>query len=129
MQAQTEQIFINKFVIKDKQERYLSFLSKDKTRKKFTSGLYHFKDFNWKLFRQITGSEDERETILAKVNSRKNISTCYVISVNSEFDGKLIPIAEAIKNVVGQEGTILVFGDAEIVYYEGEAPSNRYINV
>ena len=55
MIADIEQTFINKFVIKDKQERYLTFLAKDKTRKKFITELYHFNDFNWKLFQEIPG--------------------------------------------------------------------------
>ena len=35
MIAHIEQTFVNKFVMKDKQERYLTFLAKDKTRNKF----------------------------------------------------------------------------------------------
>jgi hypothetical protein len=49
--------------------------------------------------------------------------------VNSEYDGKIMTLDEAIKNVVGIEGTILIFGDAEIVYYEGEPPENKYISL
>ena len=41
-----EHTLINKFVTKDKQERYLTFLAKDKTRNKFIDELYHFNDFN-----------------------------------------------------------------------------------
>ena len=126
MSAQIEQLLIDKFIIKDKQERYLNFLSKKKTRNKFTSELYHFRDFNWKLFREIPGSENESVAITTK--NKKNISTCYVISANSEIDGKTISVDEAMK-IVGTEGTILIFGKAETVYYEGEAPHRRFINI
>jgi hypothetical protein len=129
MISKQEQILIAKFVVKDKQERYLTFLSKEKTRKKFTEALYHFNDFNWKLFREIPGSENEVQTISLKVKSDKNISTCSVISVDHNFDGKVIPVDEAIKNAIGIEGTILIFGEADIVYYEGEAPKRRYISI
>ena len=129
MITQQEQALIKKFIIKDKQDRYLAFLDKDKTRKKFTKELYHFKDFNWKLFREIPGSETEWKTIATRINSNKNFSTCSVICVNNEYDGKIMSVDEAIKNVVGIEGTILIFGDAEIVYYEGESPKNRYISI
>ena len=114
MNNQIEQLLIKKFVIKDKQERYLNFLSKEKTRKKFTSELYHFRDFKWNLFREIPSSESESNTIVTKVKSIKNISSCDVVSVNSEFDGKVISLEEAVENVVGEEGTILIFGEAPI---------------
>jgi hypothetical protein len=127
--SKQEEILIKKFVEKDKQDRYLTFLSKDKTRKKFTEILYHFNDFNWKLFREIAGSENERETINLKVNSAKNISTCSVISADPDLDGKVLSVDAAIKKAVGIEGTILIFGDADIVYYEGEAPKRRYISI
>jgi hypothetical protein len=114
---------------KEKQDRYLTFLANDKTRKKFTNELYHFHDFNWKLFREIPGNEIERQTMATRVNSKKSISTCSIISANAEYDGKIMAVNEAIKNAVGIEGTILIFSSAEIVYYEGEAPKNRYINL
>lgn len=122
-----EQNFIKKFVIKDKQERYLGFLSKDKTRCKFTKELSHFKDLNWKLFTEIIGNA--KQLIASQVKSDKNISTCSVISMNPEYDGKILPVDEAIENAIGIEGTILIFGNAEIVYYEGEAPKKRFISI
>jgi len=124
-----EQTLIKKFISKDKQDRYLAFLGKDQNRKKFTKELYHFKDFNWELFREISGNETVWATIATRVNNNKNISTCSIISANSEYDGKIMAFDEAIKNIVGTEGTILIFGDAEIVYYEGEPPKNRYISL
>lgn len=129
MIANIEQTLIKLFVVKDKQERYLTFLAKDKTRNKFINQLYHFNDFNWKLFREIPGSENERQTIAFRVQSNKNISTCYVISTDQEYDRKLLSVDEAIENLIGIEGTILIFGDADIIYYEGEPPKNRYISI
>jgi hypothetical protein len=129
MIVQQEQTLIKKFITKDKQERYLTFLSKDKTRKKFTDELYHFNDFDWKLFREIPGGENEVQTVVLKVKSNKNISTCSVISAHPEYDGKVMLVEEAIKNAIGIEGTILIFGEADIVYYEGEAPKRRYISI
>ncbi len=124
-----EHTLINKFVTKDKQERYLTFLAKDKTRNKFIDELYHFNDFNWKLFREIPGNENKGQTIALKVKSNKNISTCLVISVDPDYDGKVMSVDEAIENAIGIEGSILIFGDADVVYYEGEAPKNRYISI
>ena len=129
MITKQEEALIKKFVIKDKQDRYLTFLEKDKTRNKFIEKLYHFNDFNWKLFREIPGNETEGETIASKVKSKKNLSTCYVICTDSKYDGKIMSVDEAIENVLGIEGSIFIFGDAEIVYYEGEAPKRRFISI
>ena len=128
-QFQIEELFIRKFIIKDKQERYLGFIEKEKTRNKFTRELSHFKDFKWDLFREISGSENEREAIKAKIKKNIKISTCYVISGYSQFDKKIISTLEAIENIVGNDSTILIFGNAEIVYYEAEAFDGRYISV
>jgi hypothetical protein len=71
MITQQEHTLIKKFVIKNKQDRYLTFLEKDKTRKKFINELYHFKDFNWKLFREISGNEPNGKQLLQELIPRK----------------------------------------------------------
>lgn len=125
---ETEKELITRFVIKAKQDRYLGFLAKATTRDKFTKELYHFKDFNLDLFREIPGTESETDMIAAQVR-RSKASLCYVISVSSEFDGRYFPVHEALDHVIGTEGTILIFGRADVVYYEGEAPGSRYISI
>ena len=60
---------------------------------------------------------------------KKNISTCHVVSANSELDCKTVSTPEAIERFVGHEGTILIFGDAEVVYYEAEPFEGRYISL
>lgn len=81
------------------------------------------------MFREIPRSENEGQVIALKIKSNKNISTCSVISTDPEYDGKVMSVEEAIKNAIGIEGTILIFGEADIVYYEGEAPKSRYISI
>ena len=128
MNINLEKKLIEKFIIKEKKERYLTFIEKEKTRKKFLNELYHFKDFNWSLFEKIPGNEQEGERILSKLNEKKNITSCYVISVDENFDGKTYSLKDAIEQIVWIEGTIKVFGEADIVYYEGEAPDRRFIS-
>ena len=123
-----EQKLISKFITKAKQKRYLTFISNKKTHHKFTEELFHFSHFNWNLFREIPGSESERAVVATKVNKNKT-STCYIISVDSEFDGKFVSVEEAVENVIGKEGTIIIFDDAEVIYYEGESPCCRYISI
>jgi hypothetical protein len=127
MNIALERKLIEKFVIREKKERYLGFIAKANTRRKFLSELYHFKDFDWKSFEEIPGNQNETEVILRKIDKR-NITSCYVISVDENFDGKTFSVVEAIEQVESIEGTIKIFGEAEVVYYEGEGPNNRYIS-
>ena len=129
MQIDLERKLIEKFFIKEKKDRYLTFIEKEKTRKKFLDELYHFKDLNWKLFQKIQTNQNEREVILKKINSKKNITSCYAISSDPNFDGRFFSISDAIVEIVGIEGTILIFGEAEVVYYEAEAFDGRYISL
>jgi hypothetical protein len=55
--------------------------------------------------------------------------TCYVISENRNIDTKTMDIKDAIKETVGYGmGTILVFGEADMVLFEGEEINTRYIS-
>ncbi|RYE54017.1 MAG: hypothetical protein EOP48_13160 [Sphingobacteriales bacterium] len=126
--SEQEELLIANFIVKEKQDRYLGFLTKENTRRKFTKELYHFKHFNWSLFQEIPGDQNAADIILSKLN-KKPTPNCYVISVDPEYDGKLLSVDEVITNIIGREGTILVFDDANIIYYEGEGPGNRYISL
>ncbi|WP_345223663.1 hypothetical protein [Hymenobacter koreensis] len=128
MITQQEQSFIKKYIVREKQERYLAFLSHAQNRRKFIEALYHFTDFKWELMQEIKGP-DETHAIVDKLKSYEHIINCSVISTDTNYDGKLLPVREAIQKVVGIEGSILIFGAAEVIYYEGEAPKRRYISV
>lgn len=119
---------IQRFVNKDKQERYLGFVSSPKNRWKFTNELPHFQDFKWNLFELL--DKNEEVTILAALK-RNNLhqKSCYVISFDPEIDTKEIDVSDAIAQIINYNmGTILVFGDAEIIVYGGEEVKSRYIS-
>jgi hypothetical protein len=118
---------IERFVIKTKRDRYLTFIKNNKTRGKFLNELAHFSDLRQDLFEELI--HDKRKIISDKLSRLKNIKDCYIISENSELDGKRLDIETALNEIIGYGmGTLIVFGDAEIVYYEGEGPSDRYIS-
>lgn len=116
---------IQRFIVPNKQERYLSFIKKEKTRDKFVKELAHF-SAQLKEFEEIKGNEWEViEVALANLG---NPSDCYVISEDSKFDGKRMSVEEALKVIGNGMGSLLVFGDANQVYYEGEGPSDRWVS-
>ena len=118
---------INTFIVKEKQARYIQFVSSERTRKKFIDKLPHFRDLQWELFEELS---DENEIINRSKLLKPHITDCYIISEDSKTDQKRLPVGEAIKMLGGYRdyATILVFGDAELVYFEGEPPHNRFIS-
>lgn len=119
---------IKKFVDKAKQERYIQFVSSLKNRHKFISDLAHFNFFKWDLFESVKGNEEQAILQAIQKNGVPD-KTCYVISENADIDTKTLDIKEAISKTIGYVmGTILVFGDADMIYVESETMNTRYIS-
>ena len=123
-----EELFVKKFVIKEKHERYLGFLQKEKSRRKFTKELYHFMDFEKGVFREVNGIGNVRKILRQELGKRPMLTDCYVISDNEEMDGKRFALNVAIDEIAGKEATILIFGHCDLVYYEAEAFDGSYIS-
>lgn len=82
------------------------------------------------MFQDLRGaSVHESDAILKKAHSLKNGDKCYIISVNKELDGQEVSLTEAIKKIVNEEGTLLLFGDWAGAYWQGEPPYNRYLSL
>jgi hypothetical protein len=119
---------IKKFIDKTKQDRYVQFVSSHKTRHKFISDLSHLESLRLDKFDKVNGNE--LDIIMSTIQKRKLLDTnCYIISENRNIDTKTLDAKSAISETVGYGmGTFLVFGDADIVYYECETINTRYIN-
>jgi hypothetical protein len=118
---------IKRFVDKAKQHRYIQFVSSPKNRQKFISDLPHFNFFQWDLFDPVKGNEGQAIVQALQKNGVAD-KTCYVISENTGIDTKTLGTKEAINETVGYGmGTILVFGDADMIYFESEMKS-RFIS-
>jgi hypothetical protein len=122
-----EILTINRYFKKDKAKRYVDFVLKDKTRPKFISELAHLHDLEYSKFQKI--ERDEKASIRSIVNKWK-LTKCYVISEDKRIDRQFLEIELALERTIGYGmGTLLVFGKAEVIYYEGEEPKNRWISV
>jgi hypothetical protein len=118
---------IERFIVKEKQERFKSFINKLTSRKKFTDKLAHFNDLDMTLFSEVNGNE--RQIIKEKIKPLNRITDCYIISENENIDGSRMNIDKALDQTIGTGfGTLLVFGDVDFVYYEGEGPNDRWIS-
>jgi len=127
MSIDIEKKVIERFVVKTKRDRYLTFVESDKTRHKFISELAHFRDLRQERFDEISG--DEKKVIKDRIKGLGTIKDCYLISENSELDRKRLDIDTALNKTIGYGmGTLIVFGDAEIVFYEAEGPNDRWLS-
>ncbi|RDC65167.1 hypothetical protein AHMF7616_03797 [Adhaeribacter pallidiroseus] len=126
MDLKLEAKVIRRFIVDKKHERYLTFIQAEKNRHKFINELAHFSS-QLKNFEEIKGNE--MHVLEEKLKNLKKLTNCYVISENREIDARRMEVPLALAKVIGYgSGTLLVFGDANIVYYEGEGPSDRWIS-
>ena len=116
MSLELETLVIERFIVKTKRDRYLTFINGDKIRYKFTLELAHFRDLRQERFDEIKG--DERNIIKDRIKSLGNITDCYLISENSKLDRKRMDIDTALYNTIGKGlGPLIVLGNAETVFY------------
>ena len=119
---------IKRFVDKAKQDRYIQFVSSPKNRHKFINDLSHFNFFQWDRFEAVKGVEEQ---VILQALQKNGVAdkTCYVISENTGIDTKTLHTKVAISETVGHGmGTILVFGDADMIFFESETMNTRSIS-
>jgi hypothetical protein len=96
--AEHEPATIRAFVVPDKQERFISFLTKPQTRKKFIKDLNHFRWFDqrfavpvlWKIdpsLALLEGHLHGIKNIYRLLQSKGAGKTCWVMSENKDLDG------------------------------------------
>ena len=104
----------------------MQFIKDDRLRQNFTNQLAHFLDLKYDLFEEVKG--DERAFIKNRIKSLPKIKDCYLISEDTALDQQRIDIDTALSKIIGfGMGVLLVFGDADLIYYESEGPSDRWI--
>jgi len=132
LQVKHEEATIKAFVMPDKQERFLTFLSKPKTRKKLTQELGHFKWFEprfaspiaWKVDPTLKLSDRHAQGIASVsrlLKSKGAGKTCWVISESPDVDAKELYLESALEAVFGRDmGTILSCIPGRLALYAGE---------
>jgi len=127
-----EQATIRAFVLRDKQERFLAFLAKPKSRKKFTNELAHFRWFDQRFANPVPWKVDpnlklgERhlqgiESICRLLRSKGATRTCWVISEDGKVYGQEMDLESAVEEVIGSGmGTILSCIPGKLALFAGE---------
>lgn len=129
----TEEAFVAAFVQKARRERSLLELASESRRAKFLDRLCH--DFGALLHPKCLSpiSESTSEGVLALLRSRGAKGTAHVISSNDDVDGRELPLAEALRAVVGFGLPSIVICQADpLAYFEAEqvqGPPPRFLLV
>ncbi len=124
-----DEYIIWKFVLPQRQERYLSLL-KLKKRKEALRDLLNGKDWNMPLARAILPNNQTASVIEGLLKNLGASTECYVLSENSKIDGQLMPLREALNEIVGfQMASLISCIPGTIAYYEGEGKNQRFILV
>jgi hypothetical protein len=120
-QAEHERQLIRAFILPQRQDRYLEMLAKPKRRRDFTDTLAHFKHLEIRYAVQIPGPQRLASGILELLKSKGAPETCYVLSEDSELDGKEILLTDALASIVGRGmGTFLSCILGKLGYFEDE---------
>jgi len=118
-----EEQTIKAFMLKERRDRYLSFLGNNKRRKEVLDRLNHCKDFD-ERFMQWLPSNADIVNILLKAGSPSEV---YVIS-DSKIDGKIMPLSDAIHETsMTGSGTIVSCIPGKLAYYYDEVGERRGI--
>lgn len=126
-EQELEILTVRKYTQKEKSDRYAGFVSDPRSRSKFIANLAHLKDLDFRKFRKLDSNEADQVREMARM---AEFNTCYVISENKRIDGRFLDVEKAIHETIGYGmGTLLVFGSAEVVYYEGEEVGDRWISI
>lgn len=121
MNMSVEKIFIDNFIIENKMERAKYALNTAKKREIFIWDLFN------KSYLDLTKAENVNVPIACANDLYallKNVyvfpNMCYVISINSQTDGKMMLLRQAVERSVFQGPFILVIPDGDMIYAEGE---------
>jgi hypothetical protein len=121
-----EEAVIRAFILPNKRERYLDVLAHPKRRAKFIAELAHFKHLDPMFALSIPGSQSNPVSLHKLLVAKGAGPKCWVISENSELDGREMELESALKETIGyQMGTFVSCVPGKLAYFEDE--DDRFI--
>jgi hypothetical protein len=128
--ADHEEALVRAFLVSAKQQRWLELLAKPKRRLEVLKALAHFSDLDPRYSLSIPAAEQSTIGILELLRAHRAPVDCYLLSENTDFDQRTMPLADALEAVVGMGfGTLVSCVPGRLGYYEGEDPADRRILV
>jgi hypothetical protein len=116
-----ERKLVTSFILPARQSHYLELFDRPHRRKDITRSLAHFKDVDERYAVTIKPSEENPTDILRILKAKGAPETCYTVSEDSDLDGKEIPLADALREIIGGGmGTFLSCLPGRLAYFEDE---------
>ena len=113
-----EEMLINAFVEPSRRERFLTFLSNPKSRRKFREELYHRKPrfFIPKFMSPVTGQSRQAEELYRILKKMGSPEICWVIG--GRLDAKEAGLLEALSR--SEDGVIISCIPGKLAYFKSE---------
>ena len=123
-----EEALVRSFVVPAKRQRLLELLANPRRRSKATQTLAHFRGLDPRWLVALPPDRQDPASIGRELRYRGAGPTCHVVSEDREVDGRQLPLAQVLGHVVGRGfGTLVSCVPGQLVYFEGEGPSDRWI--
>jgi hypothetical protein len=123
-----EKALFQAFVLPSKRQRYSELLEMKRGRDKIRFSLDHFKHLDPRFCWKIQPAQQNCAEILRILKGLGAPLVCYVMSSDSDLDGREMGLSDALASVVGRgQGTFISCVPGELAYFEGEEPHERYI--
>jgi hypothetical protein len=116
-----ERALVKAFILPQRQERYLELLSNPKRRGDATREFDHFKHLDPRWIVEIAPRLQHTNDIFEILRGKGAPESCYGISDWEELDQKVLPLIEALKELVGAGmGAFLSCLPGRLAYFEDE---------
>ena len=117
----SEHLLIVAFIERSKRDRYREILSNPRQRRRFTSQLAHFTDFDPRYRLPIPSSKLFIDNIAVELRKRHSPRIVFAISEDPALDQKELPLIDTLQRIVGRGmGTVLSCIPGRLAFVETE---------
>ncbi|HTW58495.1 MAG TPA: hypothetical protein VMD99_10205 [Terriglobales bacterium] len=121
MSIDHEQQLIRAFFVPAKRDRYIEMIARTRGRQKFLRELSHFNSLDPRYCVGLPNAVHTPGQIASFLTEKGAPPTCWVTSEDRDLDRQAMPLAEALKRIVGyQMGTFLSCIPGKLAYFEDE---------
>lgn len=116
----------SRFIVPQRRERFCLLAGSEKRRAKLRTSLAHFDWLDPRYRRLLPAHAGTVEGLARLLRSRGSEPTCYVFSEAREYDGRTMPLGEALDALAFScRASILSCRPGKLAYYEAEDPESR----
>lgn len=115
-----------RFLLPQRRERFCLLAGSEKRRAKLRAELAHFDWLDPRYRRALPARAETVEELARLLRSHGSEATCYVFCESREFDGRTMPLDEALDALAfSGRASILSCRPGKLAFYEAEDPESR----